>query len=249
MTMFRKKDCEGFHRRDFLQVGAAGVLGLSLPDILKADARSVGAAKGPKAKSVILLWLPGGPATIDMWDNKPEAPEGIRGEFKSIDTKAQGVQFSECLPKMAAVADKVSVVRSLNHTIPSHGPATVFMTTGNKPTAALQYPAMGSLCSKMLPVEKGVPPYVSFSDLRNGSAGMAGYLGASYNPFGVEGGAGNGKGAANLRVRGISLPQGFTMDELEKRNKLLNAFDSVRIARRKHSIWAKKRNRLAKHSA
>jgi Protein of unknown function (DUF1501) len=222
---FRKNDCEGFHRRDFLQVGAAGLLGLSLPDLLKAEAKTSAAGKTVKAKSVILIWLPGGPATIDMWDNKPDAPEGIRGEFKSIDTKAPGVQFSEHLPKMAAVADKVSVVRSLNHTIPSHGPATVFMTTGNKPTAALQYPSMGSLCSKLLPVDKGVPPYVSFSDIRGGSAGLSGYLGSAYNPFGVEGGAGNGKGAANLRVRGITLPQGFTMEELEKRNKLLNAFD------------------------
>jgi hypothetical protein len=162
-----------------------------------------------------------------MWDNKPDAPEGIRGEFKSIDTKAQGMQFSEHLPKMAAVADKISVVRSLAHTIPSHGPGTVFVTTGNKPTAALQYPAMGSLCAKLLSVEKGVPPYVSFQDLRNGTAGGAGYLGAAFNPFGVEGGGGGGKGGGggNMRVRGITLPQGFTLEELEKRDKLLDGFD------------------------
>lgn len=226
--MFIKRDCEGFHRRDFLQIGSAGLIGLSLTDLLRSEAQAKSSAagnKGAKAKSVILVWLAGGPATIDMWDNKPEAPEGIRGEFKSIDTKAKGVQFSEHLPKMAAIADKISVVRSLAHTIPSHGPATVFMTTGNKPTAALQYPAMGSLCAKLLPVDKGVPPYVSFADLRNGTAGGAGYLGPAYNPFGVEGSAGNGKAAANLRVRGISLPPGFSLEDLEKRDKLLNGFD------------------------
>src|SRR5262249_31484817 len=150
-----------------------------------------------KAQSVILVWLAGGPATIDMWDNKPEAPEGIRGEFKSIDTSAPGVQFAETLPKMAQVADKVSVVRSLYHTIPSHGPAAVFMTTGNKPTAALQSPSLGSIASKLLKTPVGVPPYVTFSDLRNGSVGQAGYLGTGYNPFVIEGnGTADGKPAA-----------------------------------------------------
>ena len=115
--------------------------------------------------------------------------------------------ISEHLPQMAKVMDKATVVRSLAHTIPSHGPATVFMTTGNKPTAALQYPAMGSLCARLMTVDKGVPPYVSFQDLRNGAAGGAGYLGAAYNPFGVEGGGGGGKGGGggNMRVRGITL--------------------------------------------
>src|SRR5262245_7211056 len=220
-------DCEGFSRRDFIQLGSAGLLGLSLPQILKLEARAAreGSATKATARSVILVWLAGGPATIDMWDNKPNAPEGIRGEFKSIATKATGMEFSEHLPKMAAVGDKVSVVRSLAHTIPSHAPATVFMTTGNKPTPALQYPAMGSLCSKLLSVEKGVPPYVTFSELLNGSAGQAGYLGTGYNPFIVEGGGGNGKGAMNLSVRGISLPPNFTLEQLDKRDKLLQKLD------------------------
>src|SRR5436309_11456818 len=210
--MFNIRDCEGFHRRDFLPAGSAGLLGLTLPNLLRSEAYA--ANSKAKAKGVILVWLGGGPATIDMWDNKPDAPEGIRGEFKSIDTKVKGIQFSEHLPKMADVADKISVVRSLAHTIPSHGPGTVFMTTGNKPTAALQYPAMGSLCARLMSVDKGVPPYVSFQDLRNGTAGGAGYLGAAYNPFGVEGGGGGKGGGGNMRVRGITLPQGFTLEDL-----------------------------------
>jgi hypothetical protein len=224
-----QRNCEGVGRRDFLQFGSAGLLGLSLPNLLRSEAR---AAKGtetavaPKAKSVILVWLSGGPATIDMWDNKPEAPEGIRGEFKSINTKAAGVQFSEHLPKMAAVADKISVVRSLAHTIPSHSPGTVFMTTGNKPTAAIQYPSMGSLAAKLLSVPQGIPPYVSFQDLRNGTAGLGGYLGTAYNPFGVEGVAAGKKNAPpTMRVRGITLPPGFSLEDLDKRDKLLTGFD------------------------
>jgi hypothetical protein len=232
--MFRT-DCESFHRRDFLQVGSAGVLGLTLPGILAAEAR-VKAGEAPpmpgkkKARSVILVWLAGGPATIDMWDNKPDAPEGIRGEFKDIPTAVPGLSFSEHLPKTAAVADKLSVVRSLYHTIPSHGPATVFMTTGNKPTAALQYPSMGSLAAKLLTTETGIPPNVSFLDLRGGAAGTAGYLGTGYNPFGVESAGGGGRPGgppANFRIRGITLPNNISLDDLEKRDKLLRSFDDT----------------------
>jgi hypothetical protein len=228
--MFRT-DCESFHRRDFLQVGSAGVLGLTLPGILAAEAAAKDAPPLPgkkKAQSVILVWLAGGPATIDMWDNKPDAPEGVRGEFKNIPTAVSGVFLSEHLPKMAAVADKVSFVRSLYHTIPSHGPATVFMTTGNKPTAALSYPSMGSLCSKLLKVETGIPPNVSFLDLRGGAAGNAGYLGGGFNPFGVESGGGGKPGTpAAFKIRGITLPDKFSLEDLEKRDKLLRSFDDA----------------------
>src|SRR5207244_13614399 len=127
------------------------------------------------------------------------------------------------------VMDKCTLVRSLAHSIPAHGAATVFMTTGNKPTPALQYPALGSLVTRLLPAERGVPPYVNFNELRNGSAGQAGYLGTAYNPLIVEGaaGAGGGRGAtaARLRVRGITLPTGFTLQQLENRDRLLRGFD------------------------
>src|SRR5947199_5689265 len=146
----RWTDCEGFYRRDFLKIGAAGLFGLGLPELLRLEALGAKsqAASKHKARAVIMVWLGGGPATIDMWDLKPGAPEGIRGEFKPVATKAPGVQISEHLPRMADVMDRVTVVRSLARTIPSHGPATVFMTTGNKPTPALQYPALGSVAAK-----------------------------------------------------------------------------------------------------
>ncbi len=229
MTAFRT-DCEGFHRRDVLKFGAAGLLGLGLPELLRLEARAEQGRKpgapDRKANAVIMVWLSGGPATIDMWDLKPEAPEGIRGEFKPTDTNVQGVQISEHLPKMAKVTDKITLVRSLAHTIPSHGPATVFMTTGNKPTPAVQYPALGALATKMLETDVGVPPAVNFG---GNQSNMAGYLGTAYNPFLVEGAGGGGKGGAggNLRVRGIQLPDGFTLQALQDRDALLQDFDST----------------------
>jgi uncharacterized protein (DUF1501 family) len=133
---------------------------------------------------------------------------------------------------MARVMDRCTVVRSLAHTIPSHGPATIFMTTGNRPTPALHYPALGSLVTRLMPAAAGVPPYVTFSELRNGSAGQSGYLGTAYNPFIVEGapqqqGRANSPTAANLRVRGITLPTGFTLEQLENRDRLLRNFDET----------------------
>jgi hypothetical protein len=104
----RKTDCEGFYRRDFLKFGAAGLLGLGLPELLRLEAT---APKTRKANAVIMLWLGGGPATIDMWDLKPGAPEGIRGDFKPIATRADGVEICEHLSKTAQVMDQATVVR------------------------------------------------------------------------------------------------------------------------------------------
>jgi hypothetical protein len=228
------RDCEGFSRRDFIKVGSAGLLGLTLPQLLKfeSQARAEPAAqpRTRQATSVIMVWLAGGPATIDMWDLRPNAPENIRGEFREIPTTADGVRICEHLPLMARVMDRCTVVRSLAHTIPSHGPATVFMTTGNRPTPALNYPSLGSLVTRLMPAAAGVPPYVTFSELRNGTAGQSGYLGTAYNPFVVEGAPqqrarANSPTASSLRVRGITLPTGFTLEQLENRDRLLRNFD------------------------
>ena len=235
MASFRS-DCEGFARRDMLKIGAAGLFGLTLPQLLQleAKAKAASANEAPprrRADSVIMIWLAGGPATIDMWDLKPNAPEQIRGEFRPIATSAPEVQISQHLPHMARIMDKCTVVRSLAHTIPAHGPATVFMTTGNRPTPAVQYPSLGSLVTRLMPAASGVPPFISFSEMRNGTAGNAGYLGTAYNPFIVEGVGGAAPNArntdtvANLRVRGVTLPTGFTLEQLENRDRLLQQFD------------------------
>ncbi len=225
MTHFPTTDCEGFHRRDFLRFGAAGLFGLSLPQLLQLEARAdarrnAGAAPPRRAEAVIQVWLSGGPASIDMWDLKPNAPAEIRGPFKPIPTSVGGVQICEHLPRVARAVDKCTMVRSLFHTIPTHGPATVFMNTGNKPTPALDYPSIGSLAARLLPAEPGVPAYVTFGTRQGGNE--AGYLGTAYNPFPVETA---GKGA--LRVRGVQLPAGVSLADLEHRDKLLRDFDST----------------------
>jgi hypothetical protein len=213
-----RTDCEGFHRRDFLRLGSAGLLGLGLADLLRLETRADKAKR--KATSVIMLWLAGGPATIDMWDLKPDAPEGIRGEFKPIATSADGVRICELFPKLAKQMHHAGLVRSLHHNIPEHGVGTLYMTTGNRPSPALDYPALGCLASRVLPAPAGVPSFVTFSGFRSTGPG---YLGSAYNAFEVEGNPQQGK----LRVQGISLPDNFTTTDLANRDKLRNTFDAA----------------------
>jgi hypothetical protein len=213
-----RTDCEGFHRRDFLRLGSAGLLGLGLADLLRLETRADKTTR--KATSVIMLWLAGGPATIDMWDLKPEAPDSIRGEFKPIATSADGVRICEHFPKLAKQLHHAALIRSLHHNIPEHTVGTLYMTTGNRPSPALDYPALGSLASRLLPASAGVPSYVTFSGFRSTGPG---YLGSAYNAFEVEGNPQQGK----LRVQGISLPDDFTTTDLANRDKLRNSFDAA----------------------
>src|SRR6266542_4453174 len=169
-------DCGRFHRRDFLKVGVAAPLGLGLADLLRLEAQAAGKAKR-KATGVILLWLAGGPSTIDIWDLKPDAPDNIRGEFKPAATTATGVRVCEHLPKLAKLMDRVTLVRSLHHGLPVHGPGTVYMTTGNLPSATLTYPSLGALAARTLPAVPGVPANVNFRS--SGVPGSPGYLGSA----------------------------------------------------------------------
>ena len=209
-------DCEGFHRRDFLRLGSAGLLGLGLADLLRREA-SAGADR-KKATSVLMVWLAGAPSTIDIWDLKPDAPDHIRGEFKPITTSARGVRICEFMPKTAKVMHHASLVRSLHHNIPEHGVGTQYMTTGNRPNPSLDYPGLGSLAARLLPARAGVPSYVAFQRTVG-----PGYLGTSYAAFEVEGEPGRGR----LRVPGMSLPKDFSLDELADRDRLRNTFDAA----------------------
>jgi hypothetical protein len=224
----RQRDCEGTTRRDFLALGSAGLLGLGLPGLLQAEALAApGKGGGGRADSVIMIWLGGGPSTIDMWDMKPDAPERIRGEFASIATRAPGIRVCEHLPQLARAADKVTIVRSMQHTLPVHGPASRYLTTGNSPIGSLTFPSLGSLAARLRPVAPDLPAYVAVGG--KGSVSYAGYLGATYNPFLVEGLAvgktGKAAPASKASIRGITLPTGFTLDQLENRAKLLKGFD------------------------
>ncbi len=143
------------------------------------------------------------PSTCGTSSRTPR-PRSAASSSRSPPTSTASRSASTCR-RWPRSATSCTLVRSLNHTIPAHGPATVFMQTGNKPTPAVQYPVLGSLTTRLLPQEQGVPPFVSFGEMRNGNA--AGYLGTAYNPFVIEGDGGKGgNDKANFRVRGIRCP-------------------------------------------
>src|SRR5262249_4133541 len=135
--------CDGWSRREFLRVGGASLLGLSLADILRLQAHADSAPSDPKlksvwdnAKSVILIFLQGGPSHIDIWDPKPDAPSNVRGEFKPIKTVVPGIWLSETMPLLAKQMDKATLIRSMSYTpagLFNHTAAHYQMMTGYKP--------------------------------------------------------------------------------------------------------------------
>src|SRR5436853_3647014 len=135
------KLCDGWSRREFMRVGATGLLGLTLPEYFslraKAAAGSLEGAKGfGAAKSIILIFLQGGPSHIDIWDPKPDAPSNIRGEFKSIKSNVSGIWLSETMPLLAKQMDKATLIRSLSYTpagLFNHTAAIYQMMTGYTP--------------------------------------------------------------------------------------------------------------------
>ncbi len=119
-------NCEGTRRRDFLKLGVGSFMGLGMVDLLRqrAQAAQVARAAGkssPANVNCIMIWLDGGPSHYESFDPKPDAPTDIRGEFKPIKTAVPGVYFSEVIPKLAGVADRLSIVRSICHKDPNHG--------------------------------------------------------------------------------------------------------------------------------
>jgi uncharacterized protein (DUF1501 family) len=219
------RSCEGPHRRTFLKLGALALGGLALPDLLRLRA-SASAEEPARDTAVIQLFLSGGPSQHDTFDPKPDAPAEYRGPFKSIPTSLPGVRFTELFPRLARLADRLTVLRSVHHNDGSHHHSYHWMQTGYYPANLRFYvnerPAAGAVAAKVCgPRRAGVPPYVTIP--RGASYGNAGYLGIGYNPF--EAGDPNAKG---FGVRNLQPPPGVSADRLADRRVLLGAFDRMR---------------------
>lgn len=186
-------------RREVLRAGAIGLGGLTLPNLLRLQAATPPRKPG-KARSVILLFLSGGPSQLDMWDLKPDAPEEVRGTFRPIDTNVPGIRICEHLPKMARLADKYILVRSMSHTDSNHPAASYWMMVGSPigrvaPQAVSMSredrPHPGSVLAKVLPAARDLPSFVmvpeAISPVGPERPGQhAGFLGAAYDPYRVN---------------------------------------------------------------
>ncbi|MDP3851471.1 MAG: DUF1501 domain-containing protein [Luteolibacter sp.] len=211
-------------RREFLHVGLLGGLGLTLPQFLRQQA--LGAQKFYEtregvAKGIIHVFLPGGMAHQESFDPKPYAPAEYRGPFGAIDTKLPGVQFGEKMKDLAAIADKLTIIRSMSHGEAAHERGTQNMFTGYRPSPALEYPSYGSVISHELGSQNNLPPYVCVPTVPNEFAG-SGYLSSAYGPFAI----GSDPAKGDFQVRDLNLPGGCDEFRFSRRRSLLETVDS-----------------------
>lgn len=222
-----RRNCEGMVRRDFLRLGLGAVTGLGLSDILRLRAES--AAPGAK-KDVrcILIWLDGGPTHFETFDPKPDAPLEIRGEFKPIQTKVPGIHFAEAVPKLASIADKLTIVRSICHKDPNHGGGNHYMMTGAPTPVPVGcgdfvtfHPSFGSMVSYKRGIQKGLPAYMTLPSMTR--SGGPNFLGAEHAPF-VIGGSPN---SSSFRVRDVVLPREIAEGRALTRQQLRTSLDRM----------------------
>jgi hypothetical protein len=228
--------CDGKTRRSFLKVGTLGLAGasLGLSDWLRhrSQASTIG-RDGPDDRSVILIWLDGGPPQHETYDPKPDAPSEFRGPLGSIESKIPGVRVSELLPRHAALMDRMSIIRSMYHDNGDHFAAAHWMLTGylgsNAADLPAQYPSAASIIAKLKGAKQsGIPAYVGLPNTH--SVGLvpgyhgAAYLGVAYNPFSADG----DPNQDSYQVPNLSLPTGVETNRVGDRRTLLGAFDRAR---------------------
>ncbi len=229
----------GVVRREFLQVGFSGLLGLGLPALLSARARASGPGLSgiPRAKSMILIFTTGGLGHLDSFDMKPDAPEGIRGEFKPIATSVPGIQICEHLTGLASHADKLAIVRSMSHTYTNHLNATHEILTGHSQPGAFfdkiasrdDYPCYAAGLDYIRPRGEGIPSGVMLPTyLMEGPLTWpgqhAGFLGPKFDPLQIK----QDPSKASFREESLTPPVGFSVERMTRRRELLDDLSARR---------------------
>jgi uncharacterized protein (DUF1501 family) len=231
----RSRICQGLTRRAVLQIGASSVFGLSLADLLRFRAEAGEHAVGT-AKSVLLLWMWGGPSHLDTWDPKPNASLDYRGPFGSIATKTTGVRIGELFPKIAKLSDRFAILRSLHTGSSDHGVAGTIGLTGSaaggvgldgKPLPNAVRPTTGSVVARVRGGDAKLPPFIVVGGrLHQGKKAIVGEgggpLGGMYDPFRLEYDPVHG-----TRIPALQLPDDLTPERLDDRQRLLEAFDQL----------------------
>jgi hypothetical protein len=214
--MNTNRGCRGFSRRDVLHLGALGMSGLTLPALLRAEVAGP-AIRPPKAKNVIFIWQQGGPPHQDMWDMKPDAPAEVRGEFKPIATNLPGYSVCELMPQLSQRIDRLTILRGVNHQIPDHNPASMFMLgSGNAPGTAHKFPTWSAVVKRETPEVRGIPTSVAIPMEPNEGPG-AGFLGSAWQSFAIQ----SDPNDSDFQARSMSLPPGIDRERFDRRRALL----------------------------
>ena len=215
----KSKFCDGISRRSFLNVGSLALGGLSLPQLLKADELS---GNKTRHKSVIMIFLPGGPSHLDIWDLKPDAPIEIRGEFQPIQSSIPGFPICEHLPKFAQNLDRFTIIRSLVGAKNEHASELCLSGFGYQDSKIRNQPSLGSAISYLQgPVDRGMPPFVSMVYHTNNlwrDPGRAGFVGSAHKPFQP-----NDEGKADMVLQ-------MSRNRLNDRRQLLQSVDRLKRA-------------------
>lgn len=218
-------------RRRWLEAAFAGAM-------VARSAHSAPAKPGGGAKSCIIIYLFGGPSHLDIWDLKPDAPAGIRGEFKPIPTRVPGIFITEHLPQIAGRADKLAIIRSMTHGDNAHGSASHAMLTGRRPRVLGEvgptpedFPSIGSVIGKLRPPAGVLPPYVSLpwtiSTSTNVVPGQGGgFLGAGWDPFRIA----SPPAGSEFQLAELRADPSLSAGRLAQRRALLEALASDRLA-------------------
>jgi hypothetical protein len=214
--------CHGnpISRRGFLAAGTFGGLGITLPQLMWMEQAAAEQKHydfiEAKAKSVIHIYLPGGMAHQESWDPKPYSPLEYRGGMKPVKTNT-GEIFCESIPKLAKIADKLCVIRSLTHGEAAHERGTHNMFTGYKPSPALKYPSFGAVVSHEYGPRNNLPPYICIPNQPNEFAGT-GYLSSSFGPFSL----GSDPASSGFKVRDLNMAGGVDEARFARRQAALN---------------------------
>ena len=210
-------------RRSMLKAGLAGMAGLSLPGLLHAKELGLATGRSLSQKSVILIWMTGGPSHIDTLDMKPTAPIEVRGPFSPISTALSGVQICEYLPLMAGMLKQMTIIRSVDCRYSNHEPNMVMQTANLDAEPRInreaeKFPALASIIARQrLETSKEVPPYVVLNMKSRSHLAWGGYLGHAYDPF-----------LGNNADKMFSLPKGLSVDRLQNRKDLTSDLDRLR---------------------
>lgn len=232
----------GTSRRSFLQIGALGGLGISLPMALARKQAVAQAGKSDSDINCILIWTQGGTAHQDTFDPKPDAPESIRGEFGTIATAIPGIQFTDMVPRMAKELNRFALLRGWAPRNSAHGIADQWVMSGRKFNQSLAYPCFGSVISQQKGVKTTMPPFAQLGgDVnRRYGGGTAGILGLEYNPLMLMG----DPNAADFTVRDISPPKGLDAQRIDRRTAMLSKVEALQ---RKADLRPDAFNALKKH--
>ena len=222
--------CSGVNRRSFLQAGAAGMMGLSLPESMMMEAEGKVDPSKTKIRNCITLFLVGSPGHLDTWDMKPDAPSDIRGKFKPISTNVPGVHICEHFPLMSRMMDRVALIRSLHHkTGASHENGQRWMMTGHDFNAANPQPYCGSIVSRVFGPRGSLPASIILPD-KIGNTGTstphgqkAAYLGSAHEPFFL----GGDPSRPDFKVANLVPPKGQTEVRINARRDLLKQIDEL----------------------